>query len=128
MQCAQCGHGREYIQTKQHLNRCCLSLQMYLKNQVSPLQLAYNIGLISLMMLSSLPTTVVIICPSLSWMSLKSRLIACWRKGGLPHPLLPMGTLCCLPPKKMAVYNYVWRFQVTECQHMVGQIPLTTHR
>ena len=94
--------------TKQHLNRCCRSLRIYLKNRVSHLQLAYNIGLISLMMLSSLPATIVIICPSLSWTSLKSRFIACWRKGGLPHPLLPTGTLCYLPAKKMAVYDYVW--------------------
>ena len=78
------------------------------ENRVSPLQLMYNIRLISLMMLSSLPATVVIVCPSLSWTSLKIRLIACWKKGGLPHPLLPMGTLCCLPAKKIAVYDYVW--------------------
>ena len=93
---------------KQHLNLFCLSLWVHLKNRGSPLLLMHNIGFISLMMQSSLPTTMVIICPSLSWMSLKSRLITCWKKDGLPYPLLPMGIPCYLPTKRMVICNYVW--------------------
>ena len=112
--------------TKQHLNRCCPNLRMYLKNRVTPPAAhAYNIRLISLMMLSSLPaTTIVIECPSLSWMSLKSRLIACWKKGGLPHPLLPTGTVCCLPTKKMAVCDYAVDFRSLNANTRLDRYPL----
>ena len=113
--------------TKQHLNRCCPSLQMYLKKRVSPLQLVYNIGLISLIMLSSLPTTVAIVCPSLSWMSLKSRLIACWRKVYCPIHF-PLWAPCVVCPQKKWQFMIMCGFQVTECQHKVGKTPLTTYR
>ena len=72
------------------------------------LQLMYSIGLILLGRQNSLPITDVIVYPSLSWMSLRSRLIVCLKRVGLLNPLPSAGTQCFLPGKKMVVCDYVW--------------------
>ena len=110
--------------TKRHLNIYCLSLQMYLKNLGSLLQLTYNIGLISLMRQSSLPTTVVIIYPSLSWMSLKSKIDSMPEKGWIAPSTSPYRLSILFAHKKDGSLQLCMDFRSLNANTILDRYPL----
>ena len=93
--------------TKLLLQNYLQSLVMCLMPQVNPHVHVSSIVLIWLMRPNSPPSFNAIICPSLSWMNLRNKLIACLPRDGSNHPLHLMAILFFLHAKKMAACAFV---------------------